>query len=195
MGDVALVQLSKPATLALNVAAWALASSAAGYAAHRMPLARLQDDGWLLRARRFERDGRLYGETLRIKRWKDRLPDAGGWSGGGMAKRHLPGVEAGGLERFAAETRRAERCHWLAMAPAPLFALWNPPLAVVATFAYACAANLPFIAIQRYNRIRVARVLARDLARRSAPPRSSPASGEAAMRARSSRGTTGTTIP
>ena len=97
-----------------------------------LPVRRLDHDTWLFRARRFERDGRFYRDTLHIHRWKDALPEAGALFPGGMSKRHLPPADRGGLERFAVETRRAELGHWLAAAGGPLFALWNPaPIAVV----------------------------------------------------------------
>ena len=115
-------------------------------------------------ARPVERGGRLY-ERLRIRRWKDRLPEAGALFAGGVSKRRL----AADLERFAAETRRAEYGHWLAMACAPVFALWNPLMGVVLMATYSVVVNAPFIAIQRYNRQRAQRVLTRRSA--AAPAR------------------------
>jgi glycosyl-4,4'-diaponeurosporenoate acyltransferase len=146
--------------VAIDVAAWFLIHSVTGYAVHRLPLRRLQRDGWLLRLRSFEQGGRCY-ERLGIRRWKDRVPEAGGLFAGGMSKRHLPTEAEGGLARFAAETRRAELGHWAAMAGGPLFVLWNPPGIAAVMILYGVATNAPFIAIQRYNRGRVARVLAR----------------------------------
>ena len=49
--------------------------------------------------------------------------------------------------------------------------LWNPPWVALVMVGYGLAVNLPFIAIQRYNRTRVERVLARSAAAR--PERSS----------------------
>ncbi|MEQ1787645.1 MAG: glycosyl-4,4'-diaponeurosporenoate acyltransferase, partial [Acidimicrobiales bacterium] len=65
------------------------------------------------------------------------------------------------LDRFVAETRRAEYGHWLALACGPAFALWNPPSGLVLMTAYGVLANAPFIAVQRYNRQRAQRILAR----------------------------------
>ena len=39
-----------------------------------------------------------------------------------------------------------------------LYTLWNPPLLTAAMLGYAVAANIPFIAIQRYNRLRILRI-------------------------------------
>jgi len=172
----------------VDVAAWFAIHTSTAYAAHCLPLDRLQRDNWLLRPRRIEAGGRLY-ERIGIKRWKDALPEAGAVFAGGLPKRALPSVADGGLQRFAAETRRGELCHWLAMAGGPLFVLWNPPLVAAVMIAYGVLVNAPFIAIQRYNRARVSRCLARR--RRSA---STSGSSEAPTRRRSPD-ITGSNIP
>ena len=173
-----------PLLLVVDVGAWAVVHSVTGYAVHRLPVRRLDHDTWLFRARRFERDGRFYRDTLHIHRWKDALPEAGALFPGGMSKRHLPPSDRGGLERFAVETRRAELGHWLAAACGPLFALWNPAPIAAVMLIYGVAVNLPFIAIQRYNRLRVTRV------RRSKGSR-----GTSSARTRNDRGTNGASMP
>jgi glycosyl-4,4'-diaponeurosporenoate acyltransferase len=104
--------------------------------------------------RRFEAGGGWYRRRLRIHRWKDRLPEAGGMFEGGVSKRALPGHDVDGLTLFVRETRRAELAHWWALCCSPLFVLWNPPLAAGLLVAYGVLVNLPFILIQRYNRFR-----------------------------------------
>jgi glycosyl-4,4'-diaponeurosporenoate acyltransferase len=159
----------------VDIAAWAVFHAGTGYAAHRMSLDHLQRDTWLLRERRIERSGRLY-ERIGIKHWKDRLPEAGAFFAGGTSKRHVGGGDVAALQRFAAETRRAEYGHWAAMACGPLFVLWNPPAVAAVMVAYGVGVNLPFIAIQRYNRARVSRLLARRVStsgeNREAPAKS-----------------------
>ena len=146
--------LPSGAVVALNVAWWALVHAGTGYAAHRLPPARLERDGWLLRVRPGEVD--RY-RRLGIRRWKDRLPEAGALFPGGITKRHV----GSSLEGFVRETRRAELAHWWAMAGGPVSALWNPPLGTVLMIAYGAGVNAPFIAVQRYNRARARRLLAR----------------------------------
>ena len=72
-----------------------------------------------------------------------------------MSKRHVPAYDLAGLQLFVRETRRAELAHWWAMCCGPVFVLWNPPLAAVLLLGYGVLVNLPFIAIQRYNRARI----------------------------------------
>lgn len=153
--------MSRPTTVAVDVLAWGVCHALTGYAAHRLDDRRLEHDGWLLRERPGEDGGRVYRRRLRIQRWKDRLPEAGGLFPGGTSKRHLPARDLAGLEAFARETRRAELTHWWAMGCAPAFLLWNPPVASGLLVAYGVLVNLPFIAIQRYNRFRVDAVLRR----------------------------------
>ncbi len=155
-------------TVLVDVVVWGLIHSATGYAAHRLDEGRLSRDGWLLRPRRFETAGRWYRRRLRIERWKDSLPEAGDLFRGGVSKRHLPGYDAAGLELFARETRRAELGHWWAMCCGPVFLLWNPPLAAGLLVGYGVVVNLPFIAIQRYNRFRIQALVERRSRRCSA---------------------------
>jgi glycosyl-4,4'-diaponeurosporenoate acyltransferase len=144
-----------------DAAVWAGWSALVGYAAHRMPVARLERDGWLTRLRRFEADGHVY-ERLGVRRWKDRLPELGDAFRGGVSKRRLPGRDVAALACFAAETRRAELVHWAIPAVLPVFAWWNPPGLFAAMAAYAVLANAPCVVVQRYNRGRLARIIDRD---------------------------------
>ena len=157
---VRVVELGNGFTVLLDAVAWAVVHVVAGYAAHRVPLRALRRDRGILRLHRFERDGRFYSR-IGIRRWKDALPEAGAFFAGGVSKKQLPSPERGGLARFAAETRRAELAHWWALAALPLFALFNPLYAMPLMALYAIAANVPCIAVQRYNRARLTRVLGR----------------------------------
>jgi glycosyl-4,4'-diaponeurosporenoate acyltransferase len=148
-------------TVVVDVVAWGVFHSATGYVAYRLDDSRLSRDGWLLRARRFEAGGRWYRRRLRIHRWKDKLPEAGGLFRGGVSKRHLPAHDAAGLQLFARETRRAELAHWWAMGCGVVFVLWNPPLAAALLLGYGVVANLPFVVIQRYNRFRIEALIER----------------------------------
>ena len=148
-------------TIVVDVIAWGVFHSATGYAAHRLDEDRLSRDGWLLRPGRFETSGRWYRRWLRIDRWKDKVPEAGDLFRGGVSKRHLPEFDVAGLQLFVRETRRAELAHWWAMCCGFLFVLWNPPLAAGLLVGYGVVANLPFIAIQRYNRFRTQALIAR----------------------------------
>jgi glycosyl-4,4'-diaponeurosporenoate acyltransferase len=147
--------------IVLNVAAWPVIQFGLAWAFTRMPAAWFEPGA----ARPREPRGWFYERIFGIKRWKDRLPDAARWFGGGFAKGALANTEPDYLRRFIRETWRGELCHWAALAWAPVFFLWNPWWADLVIAAYALAANLPCILVQRYNRLRFRRLLVRDLRR------------------------------
>lgn len=155
--------------LPADVGAWGIAHATTGYVAHRLPERWCADDNCLTRLRRPERTERRC-RTLRVPLWKDALPEAGAFFAGGVSKRHVGGTCDAALLRFASLTRRAEMGHWMALFAAPLFGLWNPPLIVLMMVAYGAAANAPFIAIQRYNRVRVLRIVSRRARRTRVTP-------------------------
>ena len=156
--SIRVIELSDGWTVALDVAVWAVGGTVTGYVTHRLGPDAFKRDGWLTRLRPFEADGRFYEETLHIKQWKGRLPEAGDLFRDGYDKRVVTRAD---LPRYVIETRRAEYTHWAIMAAAPLFLLWNPFLVWWAMVAYALIANLPCLVIQRYNRARVLRILGR----------------------------------
>jgi len=141
-----------------NVAFWPAWTLTVGYAAARAPTTRFTEDDVLTRRRAIERDGAWYDEQLAIKKWKDRLPEAGAVFGD-FAKREVT-RDVRDVERFVAETRRAEHAHWGMAAGACLTALWNPWWAFPVNAGVGALANLPCIAVQRYNRARLVRLRA-----------------------------------
>ena len=162
--------VSRPLTVVLDVVAWGVVHAATGYLVHRLAARRFDGDWWIHRRRRFERDGAFYVRVLRIKAWKRWLPEAGGLFPGGFDKRSLRAArDPRYLEVYRRETRRAELGHWLVPAAAPVFVLWNPPGVAVVMVVYAIVANGPCVAAQRYNRIRLDRVLARQPSASSDP--------------------------
>jgi glycosyl-4,4'-diaponeurosporenoate acyltransferase len=155
-------------------AAWGVWSSLCGFAAHRVPRERLERDAGILRLRKGEADGRAYERVLRIKRWKDRLPEAGALFRGGFSKRRIVRHDRAYLVEFAVATRRAELAHWAIVVLAPTFFVWMPLFGMpwwlaTAMFAYGVVANSPCILVQRYNRARVERVLRPTPGRDSVP--------------------------
>lgn len=156
-----LVDLSDGMAIAVSCVAWAVIGVISGYGLHRVAVTRFDHDTWLTRLRPFEDDGAWYQRHLRIRAWKDRLPEKGDLFRGGFSKRHLPGRSSEQLRRFVAETRRAETVHWVNLGSGPLFLLWCPPLLGAVMVVFGVVAHLPFVLVQRYNRGRLERVLRR----------------------------------
>ena len=153
--------------LLIDVAVLALWGTGVGYAFHRMPASWFSDDRAVTRLRSWERDGRVWDDLVAVRRWKGRLPDAGGLFSSGFPKKQMSARDSDYLRRFVAETRRAELVHLVVLAIGPVFFLWNPLWLAAVMVVYGVLANVPFIIIQRYNRARLLRVLAH----RSRPPR------------------------
>jgi glycosyl-4,4'-diaponeurosporenoate acyltransferase len=156
-----LVDLPLGRAIVVSCLAWVLIGLVTGFFVHRLPLRRLDHDNWLTRPRRFESSGRFYEHRLHIRSWKDKLPEKGDLFRGGFSKRHIRDRSDAFLERFAAETRRAEIVHWMNAASGPLFLVWCPWYLGLIMVAFGWLAHLPFICIQRYNRARIERTLER----------------------------------
>jgi glycosyl-4,4'-diaponeurosporenoate acyltransferase len=151
--------LSPPLTSALGWLGWSLL---VGALANRLPLAMLARDSWLTRPRPWGERAQAYERGLGIRRWKPLLPDAGGVLPGGMAKAALARRDRASLERLLAETRRAELVH-LALWPFWLLtALWLPPQGVLINLVFATLFNLPCLWVQRYNRLRLRKILGEE---------------------------------
>lgn len=142
-----------------SVVGWLLWSLVVGALANRLPLALLARESWLTRSRPWGEGIGAYERRLGIRRWKAWMPDAGGVLPGGVTKAHLARRDRTSLERLLAETRRAELVH-LALWPFWLVtALWLPPEGVLINLLFATLFNLPCLWLQRYNRLRLRRIL------------------------------------
>ena len=135
--------------------AWVAIHIGAGFLTHHLPRRFFAADGILYRSRGWERGGRVYQRLFSIKRWKDRLPEAGALFSGGVSKRALPSRSAAGLGLLLEETRRAELTHWLPVLLSFSFFAWNPPHIAAWMPIVAVLGNAPFVMVQRYNRPRL----------------------------------------
>ena len=147
--------------IGINGIAWAAIHIGVSWFGTRMSPKRFAaSTGWS-RPRSFERSGWLYEKVLSIKKWKDAVPDAAPWFRGGFPKKQLLSAGTDYLLRYQSETRRGESVHWVVLLSSGLFFIWNPPGIAAINVAYGLLANLPCIFIQRYNRIRIDRILSR----------------------------------
>lgn len=152
-----LIELPMGWIVILNVTLWPLIQIGLAWGFLRIPVACFNPPltGFPLETAAF------YENWLGIKHWKDRLPDGARWLGGGFAKRELAALDPEYLRRFIRETWRGELCHGCALLIVPVFFIWNPWWGDLVILAYALAANAPCLIAQRYNRLRLRRVLAK----------------------------------
>ncbi len=145
----------------LSSLAWAAVSGAVGWRAIHWSAERLSRTGPITTGRRWERDGEVWQRWLRVRSWKDRIPEAGGFFDGGRSMRHVGPPGVGALGAFRRDTVRAERVHWLILASTPLHLAWCRPTVFAGMAAFGVLFNAPFIVVQRYNRGRLDRILRR----------------------------------
>jgi len=156
-----IVLLDDGAAVTLSVAVWVATCMAIGRIAVGWPDARLDRIGPVTRIRSWERHGRFWQRHLRVLRWKDRLPEAGAFFVGGKGKRRLGSPATEDLVAFRRETVRAERVRWLIVASGPIHLLWCRPTVGLGMVAFGVLFDAPFIVVQRANRGRLERLLAR----------------------------------
>jgi glycosyl-4,4'-diaponeurosporenoate acyltransferase len=156
-----LVHLPTAITIMIDVAFWLVVHMGVSYIMSRQPLTLFDSNSWLYRGRTWERNGKFYEKFFRLKSWKRRLPDGAAIFKYGFEKRHLKGTDKEYLDSFMKETCRAELTHWIVFLFGPLFLLWNVFWVGMVMILYAALANMPCIITQRYNRIRLQRIIRR----------------------------------
>jgi len=145
----------------VNVAAWLFIHMAAAWLGTQLPVELFRPGQWCYRERSWELGGRLYEVVFAVRRWKGLLPDGAALFKKGFRKKRFNARDSAYMSRFVKETCRGEAVHWAVLAGSPVFLLWNPWWAGVIMVAYALAANLPCIITQRYNRLRLTRLIDR----------------------------------
>lgn len=140
-------------SLLATFVSWAIAGGVVGILFARRDWRTFNSPGRITTLRRWETKQRYERWTL-VRLWKDRLPEAGTWFGG-LSKRRLPASSAGGLNRFSAESLRAERVHHTLLLMIPVAVTWSRGWWLVLNVAIGLALNLPCIVVARYNRVRL----------------------------------------
>ncbi len=146
-------------TILVDFAAWFFIHMASAILTLNLPDRLFEDDNYLYRSRKWEKSGELWQNLFRVRTWKDKLPDGATILRKGFPKKQLQSRNPAYLAAFIRESRRAELTHWIAMPPALLFFLWNPPPVGWIMILYALAVNIPCVVAQRYNRARLQRIL------------------------------------
>lgn len=108
----------------------------------------------------WEKNGSVYGK-LRIREWKDKLPDMSKINSKMYRKRVDTRMSKENLVRLIQETCVAEMAHWvLILLSAAVLRIWKG-LGGWIVYGLCVLGNLPFILIQRFNRPRLVHTLER----------------------------------
>ena len=113
---------------------------------------------FLYTARKWEKKGKFYTSVLKIKKWKDKLPQY--VCKNGFSKRSLNSkMDKQYMEKFIVETCRAEWNHFMCSMYWVVSIFLNSSIYAVIFSLIPILANLPFLLIQRFNRIRLCRLI------------------------------------
>ena len=138
---------------------WTVFQVSAGLFCSKIPDGYFSPNGFLFKERKWEKGGVLYERVFKVRKWKRYLPDGGAVVKDGFRKKHLTDYSKENLERFQIETCRAELQHILEILPFWVFGLFAPQIVIIYMLIYALVVNLPCVIVQRYNRLRLVRVL------------------------------------
>lgn len=125
-------------------------------ACRTLPRTFFDSNRFLYKPHKWEQNGKFYIRCLKIKKWKDRLPQY--VAKGGFSKRTLKSIkeiDKEYMDIFILETCRAEWNHFFCSLYFILSFIINKwPYSLIFSI-IPIAANLPFLIIQRYNRLRL----------------------------------------
>jgi glycosyl-4,4'-diaponeurosporenoate acyltransferase len=146
-------------TIVIDFIVWFVIHVGVSLSVAKMRTDSFNPESWLYRERSWERDGRTYQAFLRIKTWKGFLPDGAAVFKSGFRKKHLGKPDMTYIRRFTLETCRAELTHWVIFVFSVVFFIWNDWWIGMIMIGYGFVVNMPCIVTQRYNRIRLKRIL------------------------------------
>lgn len=159
--NVRMVWLPLQETILLDVFAWVCFHLGIGYWCSRLPLHWFDPAKRLYQTRPWEKNGEVYQHWLRVRSWKDLIPNGSALYPDTFSIKKLPSVDLAYLERWLVESCRAEFCHWVMILPGFLFFLWNSVELGWWMVVYAVLNNVVVIVLQRFNRPRMRRLLSR----------------------------------
>lgn len=102
---------------------------------------------------KWEKDGRFYADALKINKWKDSMPQHIGKDG--FSKDHLDDISLDYIDRFIMETCRGEWNHKMNCLFFIILLIINNLWMGIFLSLCLFIGNLPFVFIQRYNRLRL----------------------------------------
>ena len=108
---------------------------------------------YMYKIKYWEYKGVWYNKRLKIRVWKDFLPQY--VSKNGFSKKNLNNLSLSYINQFILETCRAEWAHKNCMWIAILLIFINKFVIGITFFIVVLLINFPYICIQRYNRIRL----------------------------------------
>ncbi len=142
-----------------NVLLWPLTHFLVSWWALRLEATSFHEKSFPFREFAFEQGGAFYEKVFLIKKWKRRLPDGAAMLGVKIDKSTKTLATLTGRQKYFQETMRSEWAHWVTMLLGLVLSSFNTFEVWLIMLAYALIANAPCIMAQRYNRIKLKRLL------------------------------------
>jgi len=143
----------------LNIFIWPVAHVSVSWWALRLDSTKFHSEDFLYRERFWEFGGALYERLFLIKKWKRLLPDGAAMLGVEVSRNINSLLTPTGQQKLFNETMRSELAHWMTMIIGLLLSVFNSFEVWLVMLAYAIVANVPCILAQRYNRIKLGKIL------------------------------------
>ena len=153
--------LSEIGTIIFDILVWICFHLGIGYRYSQLPIERFDPRDRKYLPRKWEKNGEIYQRLFKVKAWKSIIPSGAKMYKGAFEVKRLPKVTPAYLKLWIKESCRAESCHWVMMLPGGLFFLWNTVEVGWWMVIYAVLNNLVPIIMQRYNRPRIQKLLAK----------------------------------
>ncbi len=147
-------------TILLDILAWLIFQLTIGYCSSKIPHDWLNPDQPFFQTFAWEQGGEIYEKIFHVRAWKHLIPNGSALYRGAFSIKRLPTNDSAYLERWLKESVRAEICHWMMILPCVFF-LWNSVALGCIMVAYALISNLLPVILQRYNRPRMRKLLAK----------------------------------
>jgi glycosyl-4,4'-diaponeurosporenoate acyltransferase len=154
-----IIQLPGSLNILINFVTWLILHVTISLSIDRIQPNYFNSQKWLYRKRGWEKDGKIYQSLFIIRKWKGYLPDGARVSRNRFRKKLFGNPDPTYLRRFIQETCRAELIHWVIFAFSVIFFIWNRWWIWMILIAYSSVVNIPCIIAQRYNRIRLQKIL------------------------------------
>lgn len=154
-----LLNLYLQKNLIINLIIFVLFTAEVSYLSNKIPDKVYSYKRWIFRERKWEKGGEVYHRILKVKHWKNRLPELGDFLKSVFPKKHIKEYSQKYLQIYLIESCKAELTHWCIILSSWLFLLWCDLKISAIIGLVAAVLNLPYVAIQRYNRPRIVKLI------------------------------------
>jgi glycosyl-4,4'-diaponeurosporenoate acyltransferase len=146
-------------SLIINLIIFVLFTIEVSYLSNKFPDKVYSYKRWIFKERKWEENGQVYHRILKVNYWKNRLPELGDFLKGVFPKKQIKEYSQKYLQIYLIESCKAELTHWGIILSSCLFLFWCDLKTSAIIVIIAVVLNLPYVAILRYNRPRIVKLI------------------------------------